>query len=863
MIRKQIPREDIQIKMKKKHVTISSSENKNLLQAGNKPERKKKKHRFLKFILLTAVVILSYKGAQKICSHIAEDKLYKFADKYPFDFLNSDESIGYIYNDFTVPVSYEYNGKTYNVSWVSDSPYINIDDQGNATVKTPEKGTAALTLKQEYTFLIGKASLNYNANVISLTTQDSSEIEVIDKEEIINGTYSRKMLLQLDPENKNRVRYMDGDFGDLHINNAEDACTIAEAYKENLGIHQDITFGKASFDSSTLYTIYIIPAYYHGIPIDGNYLTITVLRESGEVTKINNSVTYSPEKLTENYGLYDTEGKIKEWNDKAGMISEPYIVYDEGWTFVSGNLVSKCIIYSSDGGIYEAEVTNDSVNVHPAAEWLFFPEEAQCSGKTEDNRTLKFPATLADFITGKEYRLEDVNRKIHVLDNKSLWFCCQEMLYSDDPGLLTGLGALSELYLGSKISVNIRSSTNEFNDPVAVETYTGLQNVYDYYAKNFNRYSYDGKSHTITALTDCTNVYDNASWASCGINAFFINPPQEYKYSCVFTPDVLAHEYTHAVFDSFSKKSNEESCEYKGINEAYADVLGCLAADTKNWTIGTNYLASDGTAFHIRDLLNFNETEEGFKILNNVSTRYKDELWEKDNGEEHTISVLISHIAAVMDQSPYFKRKDVANIWYNSMTLGYSTDATFLDARRNIIKSAEQLGFSKEKTDFIAYQFDLEEIFDPSYTITTDAFISGSEPSENNGSSIVNEGNAVEGDLIYDDKTNRNFISIVSPIGIDLFELPVFVLEDDINASDEEIEKAEALLTQNVTEILNDQGMSASVEIVQIPKPLMVLLTRITSRFEDDDFAETLKYGLIIHRDNTTPYKFYSYIGAI
>ena len=82
-----------------------------------------------------------------------------------------------------------------------------------------------------------------------------------------------------------------------------------------------------------------------------------------------------------------------------------------------------------------------------------------------------------------------------------------------------------------------------------------------------------------------------------------------------------------------------------------------------------------------------------------------------------------------MDQSPYFKRKDVANIWYNSMTLGYSTDATFLDARRNIIKSAEQLGFGKEKTDFIAYQFDLEEIFDPSYTITTDAFISGSEPS--------------------------------------------------------------------------------------------------------------------------------------
>ena len=86
-----------------------------------------------------------------------------------------------------------------------------------------------------------------------------------------------------------------------------------------------------------------------------------------------------------------------------------------------------------------------------------------------------------------------------------------------------------------------------------------------------------------------------------------------------------------------------------------------------------------------------------------------------------------------------------------------------------------------------------------------------------------------------------------------------------MNSSDDFLrsKNIEALLTQNVTEILNDQGMSASVEIVQIPKPLMVLLTRITSRFEDDDFAETLKYGLIIHRDNTTPYKFYSYIGAI
>ncbi len=838
-------------------------------QKKAKPKKPRKKHRFLKFLLLVALVLLSYKGAQKVCDHIAEKKLYQFADRYPFEFYSDYESIEYLYNNFTVPVSYDYKGKTYSVSWVSDSSYITIDDEGNATVKEPETKSVSVTLKQEYSFLIGKAALTYNANVITANEQDISEIPVIDKKEVIDGTYPRKMKLQLNPENNDQVRYMDGDFGNFHIYNTEDALTAAEAYRDVLGIHPDIIFWDAICNPGSLYTLYIIPAYYHSMQIEGSSLMFTVYRETGEVTKITNSIFETPETLTGEIEINYAEDMIKEWNDKSKMISEPYQIYDNGYSYINGVLVEKSIIYSSDGGIYEALISDNSVNVRSLSQNLFLPEEAQCSGKTEDNREIKFPATLADFGAAKEYRLNDVNRKIQILDNEFFWICSRKLAYEGDVGAITLICALGEIYAGSKISVNIKSETSEFADSIAVETYTGLQNVYDYYAKNFSRYSYDGKSHTITAITDCRNCYDNASWTSGGINAFFINPPKKYKYAVVFTPEVLAHEYTHAVFDSAS--SSSASIEYKGINEAYADVFGCLATDSKDWIIGTNYRASDGTPLHIRDLLNFNTTEEGFELTNEVCTKYKDEVWKRENGEEHTICVLISHVAAKMDKSVYFDKKDISKIWYNSISNGFNDDSTFVDARKNIIKAAEDLGYSKEKTDFIAYQFDLEEIYDPSYQITTPEFIIGPANPVQDNSVYITNGNVKEGNLLYDDTQNRNFIFAVSLIGLKFFDMPICILEDDVKASEEDIAKAEEVLTQKMSDLLlqEDDTLNVSVKILILPKPIMKFLTSLAERFENEtnNFskpdAEMLSYGIMFDCENMTAYRFYKSMGLI
>ena len=839
-------------------------------QEKEKRGKRKKKHRFLKFLFLTALIIISYKGAQKLCDHIAEKKLYQFADKYPFEFQTDDESIGYICNDFSVPVSYEYKGKTYNVSWVSDSSCISVDDEGNAKVYPPKTRSESVTLKQEYSFLLGKAALSYNAGVITGRRQEKDEINVISINDIKNGTYPRKMKMKLNDNNKEQVRYMDGDFGDLHIYSIEDAYTVAEAYREILGIHPDITFRNASLDVGDLYSLYVLSAYWNDTAVEGSTLMFTVYRETGEVTKITNCVFEDPEQFTGEAVSGDPKEMIRKWNDENRLISEPYEVFDEKTAYVDGVLTGKSFIWSSDGGCYEAEIRENSINIHPASSSRLFEitrEEALCSGQTEDGGKLDFTASSVETAGTRFYELSDITRKIQVFDNFGTWKMVRKA-EKPDASIWAKILALPDLAISRGENIWIRSSENVFNDPISVEGFAYVQNVYDYYVKNFRRYSYDGNSHDIIILSNCAREEDNASWDPF-LKVFCLNPPKEYRYSLSYSPEVIAHEYTHAVFESIVG-SGLNYAEVKGINEGYADVFGCLAANSDDWTIASNYRLSDGMPVHLRDLLNVTTTEEGFELTDAVSSKYKDEIWNDTNCEEHAVCVLIGHVAAMMSKSKYFTKYSVGQIWYNSISAGYDNDSTFIDVRRNIIKAAEDMGTEKEALDFIAYQFDLEEIYDPSYTITTEAYITDTENSETDEDLYVTNGLALNGDLVYDDTTSRNFIYLFSAIGIKFFDQPIWILEDKTNASDEEIAEAEEVLTKKAAEIISEveDAPDVSVKIIQLPKPTMFVLSKVCERFESEihsfsnsDLEEVLSYGIMVESKNMTPFRFYSYIG--
>ncbi len=864
----------------------------------DKARKPKKKHGCLKFLIILAALILAYQGFKKLCFMSAQNKLDAFADRYPFVFQTENESVDYVLNDFTVPVSYEYGGKVRNVTWTSDSSAVKFDGNGNSRVRRSDSKNRNVTVKQEYRFLLGRAEYTYHLTLAADHAADPSEVTVVNSEDVINNTYDGKMQLQVNADNHSQIRYMYGNFEGQKICTLEDALAVAEAYRNSLGIDPSVTFKYADYSATDTLIQYTVYAYYNDILLDGSTVKFTVSKNNSEIIKISNSIFDIPENFTAETDDADYRKLIKEHIETTKCIKGEYTLGDSLKVYSDNRLVTVCEVFTDEGRCYKACVSGGEVTLTDMMQNSFSEEEYQCSGTDERGNELSFPGVVVTFDGNhysKHYTLVDKNRKIAVYDNGAEDFLWDTVHKSGDSGFGSLLEVLGILNV-KNFSGLIHSSSSRFDEPMSVAGYCNLRKAYDYYVNRFGRYSYDGKGHSVKVVSNCKLGYDNASW-SPGLgewtknNGYFIfNPPAAFKYSMAGTsPDVLAHEFTHAVFGSFAKVPFWEAVdttEFDGMNEAYADVFGCLSTNTRDWIIVKNVTSlregqsvdsrymvdADSYEFGVRDLLNYDQTEGGIPIIGGpYSRKYKDDAWINRNGEEHAISILISHIAAVMDRAPYFDRNGIAQIWYNSMAMGYNKSSTYADARKNIINSAENLGYSKAAMDFIAHEFDLEEIFDPSYEITTEEYMSD-QTGKDDGTVYSTTGSAIEGHIIFDDTVSRKFFFVISPLGIMFADTPVLVLMEDKGKpfTDAEIAEGEGILTQRINELFNDEpgkNFDIKVALRLVPGKTIDIINSIFKKSEEqvnlseDGTKEFMSVFLLRESAETTAYRFYKMIG--
>ena len=80
-----------------------------------KRKKRKKKHRFLKFLLFCVLIFLGYKGSSILLNNMAEKEMSQFVVDYPFIFEEETDCLWYITHNFSVPSTYELEGKTYDV----------------------------------------------------------------------------------------------------------------------------------------------------------------------------------------------------------------------------------------------------------------------------------------------------------------------------------------------------------------------------------------------------------------------------------------------------------------------------------------------------------------------------------------------------------------------------------------------------------------------------------------------------------------------------------------------------------------------------------------------------------------------------
>lgn len=772
----------------------------------NQP-KKKKKHGFLKFLFCVATLLLLYFITSWACGKKALQMLEEVAVGMPFSFSQEGDAKWYVTGDFTVPVCYaDAEGKEYQVTWSSaNTNIIAFDEEGNANVNRPKDAGRSVIVSQTYKWLLGKAQISYELYVPAGQTLTAESVEVVTLEALRTQTYNRDMRAILD--GNGTLDYMIGDFKSTNVYSREDAFVLLQAYRGEFGTPEGCEFVFDKVVDTTNLLNYIFTVTYEGYKIENACANVTVIKETGEVRKIDISTGSLPEGLALSEKEWDYNALITEYiqvNDTENGTCEMIIMEKEN--IISQGKVVKVFHVIFENGAYftvHVDASTGGVIKYVTDETAFWDNTSETiTGKTETGEEVTINVCRSPVGT---VFMHDLERNIHVYENYGWFGLYRDMVKSEDPGVLERIGGNLNYMISEGMNAEVIVTKDYADNAVAVQSQYYIQQAYDWYEDMFSLTSYDGNGAPIVIITNIGNKQDNASWMGSE-QTFRVNVPGRLVYTVSSCDEVMAHEYTHAVFDYKLPGTFDNTVkELAGINEAYADIFGCLVTDSTDWMIGRNVLKETGEDICFRDIANINDCSIRRWADEVFPETYKDENW---TGECHNISILISHVAYEMATSDLFSKEDVAKIWYHSLGYGYSTWSSFLTVREFVVNAAKDLNYSNEQIAFIEQAF---------AGVGIGTYGEEEVPEE----VIETKSNAVEGDMILDDTKVNRYVIFYSKIGTFFGGSSIYIWQESDGASDEEIAETARRLTDMINENnpgLTWTGQGVEVEYKQVNK---------------------------------------------
>lgn len=290
------------------------------------------------------------------------------------------------------------------------------------------------------------------------------------------------------------------------------------------------------------------------------------------------------------YYLCDLERRILTLDASNASYSDEVVTYRNNsadYKSASSNwsgILSSVTITSDDGDWWYTTITDTRpdfyIKIYSATGKLLYTSEVQ------DNK--KSPVTFSN---------------INVAVDKDFYIAIYDEDATSDEygGSITITNPLANTYTwsGSYTSGRIVIKSNP-----ALDAHWGMQNVYDYYLKTFNRDSYNGLGTMIYQFIDAyekvgTHSLCNA-FASYDINGsgymvYGLGNGEEMTE--VVALDVMAHEYTHMVTDFNGHGGLEYIGESGALNESFSDIFGCSVefytlGDEANWLIGEDIMVN-------------------------------------------------------------------------------------------------------------------------------------------------------------------------------------------------------------------------------------------------------------------------------
>ncbi len=221
------------------------------------------------------------------------------------------------------------------------------------------------------------------------------------------------------------------------------------------------------------------------------------------------------------------------------------------------------------------------------------------------------------------------------------------------------------------------------SDVVAKRFAETVKEVYEFFFKHFGINGIDGQGKYPLFRTEWDQ--QNATWTCTSIH----KPSCSLRFhDCyAFQKEVVAHEYTHAILDHFTRLKN--TGEAGALHESIADVMAIVFKHTilrkKDWKIG-----------NLRDL--------GERVT--MQNLLRTDPHEPDNGHVHDNSRIPSHAfyITIDSLSAWEDRERIIHIWL-AVALRLPADATFQGFACGILTNARGRNEPKHVLNMLRYSW--------------------------------------------------------------------------------------------------------------------------------------------------------------
>lgn len=468
-------------------------------------------------------------------------------------------------------------------------------------------------------------------------------------------------------EDKRAAYYIEGCYTAMKVTTAAEAVASLQTVDWLIGLGPDDEYRPKKVLSYDWGTVYRLGQYYQGIPLDGNEIIVTV-DQTGTVTSLNSS--HEP-RLTV---------------DTAAAIDEPAAVAAALAVASGGEPIgSELSIVRLDGEYRLGWVVKlDDIETETYPGGATFLVDAR-SGAILKSISATAGAMTPAPITGTPIAESaaaaeaDSNGEITV---DGSYDAKKEVYYYRDPvrNITLRDDTLKREFFGDKPIISSEGNPSEPKiEQNALTALYHVAKVYDFYLSAWGHRSYDGQG---SELTIYLNDPMGSSWNSFSykMDIGLSTDSNGTSASDAVALDIIAHEYTHAVFQNNAGIMMSDSTDYLApAMEAYSDIIGAMIESVNSmepedhgdgkWVIGEDIL-NDG----VRNIMvpgsleNPNNGRPYPSAVGEKGTWITKEEREAEDDLDfiHHNSTPVSHAAYLMSDivgDPV----ELASLWYDSM----------------------------------------------------------------------------------------------------------------------------------------------------------------------------------------------------